>query len=92
MPVPKRKHSRARRDSRASRNMALKPTTPIACQTCQAPINSHQACRSCGYYKGVKIFSTKTDRMHKRGKNLRSKQEKAKKAGAVSEPAVTEKK
>ncbi len=92
MPVPKRKHSRARRDSRASRNMALKPSPAIACQTCQAPISSHQACKACGYYKGVKIFTTKTDRMHKRGESLRSKQEKAKKVGAEAEPVVTEKK
>ena len=92
MPVPKRKHSRSRRDSRASQNMALSPILPIACQTCQAPVSSHQVCKACGYYKGRKIFATKTDRMHKRGESLKVKQEQAKKANPVAEPVVTEKK
>jgi len=72
--------------------MAIKPVLPVACQTCQAPVNSHQACKACGYYKGVKIFTTKTDRMHKRGEAARSKQKNAKNASAVVEPVETEKK
>jgi hypothetical protein len=72
--------------------MKLKPVFPSACQTCQAPIISHQVCKSCGYYKGVKILSTKTDRMHKRGKAMQSKQVNAKKASAVVEPVETKKK
>lgn len=76
MGVPKRKVSRSRRDSRATRNMAIPKGVVSACQTCQAPIVAHTACTACGYYKGVKILTTKTDRMHKRNQTLQAKQAK----------------
>lgn len=76
MGVPKRKVSRSRRDSRATVNMAIEKKTVSACQTCQAPVMSHQACKACGYYKGVKVLKTKADRMHKRTETLRAKQAK----------------
>lgn len=65
MPVPKRKHSRARRDSRSA-NKGIKPKAVAACQTCQEPIATHAACSACGYYKGVKVIKTKSDRLHGR--------------------------
>lgn len=67
MPVPKRKQSRSRRDSRSA-NKGIKPKAVAACQTCQEPIETHAACSSCGYYKGIKILKTKSDRMHGRVK------------------------
>ena len=66
MPVPKRKLSRKRRDQRSA-NKGLKPKSISGCQTCQAPIMSHQVCRECGYYKGVKVLRTKVERMYQRG-------------------------
>lgn len=65
MPVPKRKTSKRRRDQRSA-NKGLSPKAFSGCLTCQAPIAAHKVCQECGYYKGVKILVTKSDRMHKR--------------------------
>lgn len=65
MPVPKRKRSRARRDSRfANKKIAVKAL--VLCANCQHPQLPHLACRECGFYKGAKIMSTKNDRGVKR--------------------------
>ncbi len=77
MPVPKRKRSHARRSSRFAQNEKVTPRAVTACQTCQAPIATHSACLSCGYYKGVKVVATKSDRMDGRvqqreAKNMKS--------------------
>lgn len=73
MPVPKRKMSRSRRDSRSA-NKGLDVKISTACQTCQSPLSAHQVCKDCGYYKGIKILRTKTDRMHERGQVRRAQQ------------------
>lgn len=65
MPVPKRKRSRARRDSRFA-NKGIKVKIFTSCKNCQDPILPHQACTSCGFYKGIKVFTTKTERSLKR--------------------------
>ena len=78
MPVPKRRTSKSRRDKRSS-NKGIKPRALTGCLTCQAPLAPHQACQDCGYYKGVKVLRTKADRLHKRGEEMRARQEKAKK-------------
>jgi large subunit ribosomal protein L32 len=72
MPTPKRKVSKSRRDMRSA-NKGIKPKSVSACQTCQAPILSHQICAECGYYKGRKILRTKTDRMYARGQARQAK-------------------
>lgn len=65
MPVPKRKRSRARRDSRfADKAMQVKAFTK--CQNCQEILVPHVACQHCGFYKGVKVLKTKVDRVIKR--------------------------
>ena len=66
MPVPKRKRSRARRDSRfANKGVIVKSLGK--CSNCQAPSLGHTACKECGFYKGVKVMETKIDRTLKRG-------------------------
>jgi large subunit ribosomal protein L32 len=77
MPVPKNRRSKSRRDKRHA-NKGLKVKTPTKCQTCNAAIASHQACSECGYYKGVKVLRTKTDRMHDRGQARKAKEAQAK--------------
>ena len=72
MPVPKRKTSRSRRDKRSSHS-AFKPKTFTSCLTCKSLLLPHQVCRECGYYKGVKVLRTKTDRMNDRGRALQDK-------------------
>ena len=61
MPVPKRKRSRARRDSRFA-NKGIKVKAIASCLTCKEAIVPHTACQKCGFYKGVKVLVTKADR------------------------------
>ncbi|HLC07026.1 MAG TPA: 50S ribosomal protein L32 [Candidatus Babeliales bacterium] len=65
MPVPKRKRSRARRDSRFA-NKGIKVKAISGCLNCKDPIVPHTACKNCGFYKGVKVLATKADRKVKR--------------------------
>lgn len=76
MPTPKRKLSRARRDSRSA-NKGIKPKAVASCQTCQAPIATHKICSECGYYKGVKVLRTKQDRKYSRAQTREAVQAKA---------------
>lgn len=66
MPVPKRKTSKARRDKRQSTKF-IRVAAITACQNCEAPLNPHAACATCGFYKGVKVLRTKLERAIKRG-------------------------
>lgn len=76
MPVPKRKRSRARRDSRFA-NKGVKAKVLASCQNCQVTLEPHQICAQCGHYKGVKVMVTKLDRMIKRGQTRKAQHEKA---------------
>lgn len=68
MPVPKRKRSRSRnRIAHANKQLKVKNKVFTLCQNCQAAIETHAACPTCGFYKGVKVFETKMDRALKRG-------------------------
>ena len=50
MAVPKRKISKARRNSRRA-NWKLTAPNLAACPKCGEPVMPHRACRSCGTYK-----------------------------------------
>jgi hypothetical protein len=50
---------------------------------------THQACASCGYYKGRKVLATKADRAVKRVETRKSK-ESQKSAVEQSEPTSAE--
>ena len=76
MPVPKRKRSRARRDSRFA-NKGLKPKAFSLCKNCQEPQLPHQVCKSCGHYKGIKIVTTKAERAVKRSQAKSAKAQQA---------------
>jgi large subunit ribosomal protein L32 len=91
MPVPKRKTSKSRRDKRSS-NKAMKPSNVVACQTCQAPVLPHQLCWECGYYKGVKVTRTKSDRMHERVQARKVKEEQTQAAGGAAKEEPSESK
>ncbi len=65
MPVPKRKTSKARRNKRSA-NKYIRAQAVGACLTCQQPLASHQVCKMCGHYKGVKVLRTKMERMQQR--------------------------
>ena len=65
MPVPKRKRSRARRDSRHA-NKFIKVKSFAACKNCEAALLPHQVCKNCGHYKGIKVMTPKNERAAKR--------------------------
>jgi large subunit ribosomal protein L32 len=73
MPVPKRKLSRSRRDSRAASKF-ITPKAFTHCSNCKEAIATHVACLSCGFYKGVKVLATKNERTVRR-LELRQKRE-----------------
>ncbi len=51
MAVPKRKTSKAKRDSRRSHHKLTAPNL-TECPQCHQPKLPHHACPNCGYYKG----------------------------------------
>lgn len=83
MPVPKRKRSRARRDSRFA-NKGIKVKAIAGCANCKDPIVPHAACQKCGFYKGVKVLATKADRKAKR-LTLKTAKKASKKASNVAQ-------
>lgn len=56
MAVPKRKTSKASRDSRRSANSKLEAPTLVECPQCHALATPHTVCKSCGYYDGVQVL------------------------------------
>jgi len=65
MPVPKRKRSRARRDSRFA-NKGMVAGAVVLCQNCNGALRPHTACVTCGFYKGEKVLRTKGERVIQR--------------------------
>lgn len=58
MAVPKRKTSRAKRDSRRSQNQKLDFPSLSVCPQCQKPKMPHRVCPACGTYKGKAVIET----------------------------------
>jgi large subunit ribosomal protein L32 len=58
VPVPKRKTSRAVRDSRRANNNNVVAPTLSTCPQCHAPKVPHRVCPACGYYKGKEVVET----------------------------------
>ena len=84
MPVPKRKRSKARRDSRFA-NKGLKVASLANCPNCRGVVVSHSVCKTCGHYKGVKVMITKIERGIKRGEERKSRELKKKGASGQAE-------
>ncbi len=55
MAVPKRKTSKARRDSRRAGNNNLTAPTLVECPQCHALKQTHTVCKACGFYDGEKV-------------------------------------
>ncbi len=85
MPVPKRKTSKARRDKRQA-NKHIRPKAITACLNCEHPLNPHQACMECGFYKGRKVLRTKIERVLKRGEKKSARGAQPAPTGAKEEP------
>ena len=60
MALPKRKHSKSRRDKRRSMNSKLFAANLAVCANCKKPILPHMVCMHCGYYKGKPVVVVET--------------------------------
>jgi large subunit ribosomal protein L32 len=61
MAVPKRKTSKARRDSRRS-SVSKLPTINFAkCGECGALMLPHRVCKNCGKYNGRQVIDVSID-------------------------------
>lgn len=56
MAVPKRKTSKAKRDSRRANTWTLSAPTIAECPQCHKPKLSHRVCKNCGYYNGRQVL------------------------------------
>ena len=57
MAVPKRKVSKARRDSRRSAVWKLEAPALSRCTHCGELTSPHKVCKNFGYYKGREVIS-----------------------------------
>ena len=57
MAVPKRKTSKAKRDSRRAENAKLTAPNTVECPQCHEPKLPHRVCAACGYYKGSEVIA-----------------------------------
>ncbi len=60
MALPKRKHSKARRDKRRSANSKMYASNLAVCSNCKKPRMPHKVCPFCGFYKGKPVLVIKT--------------------------------
>ena len=56
MAVPKRKTSKAKRDSRRASNFNLEQPNLTECPQCHELKASHTVCKKCGYYDGKQVI------------------------------------
>lgn len=56
MAVPKRKTSKARRDSRRA-NWKLTVPTLVECPQCHEKMKPHHVCTECGHYNGKLVVT-----------------------------------
>lgn len=54
MPLPKRRHGRARRD-KGRTHIKLSAPTLAACPQCNSLKPPHKVCSVCGYYDGKQV-------------------------------------
>ncbi len=57
MPVPKRKTSRTKRDTRRATHQISAPAKSV-CPQCHQPKLPHRVCPQCGYYNGKEVVDT----------------------------------
>ncbi len=57
MAHPKRKTSKARRDSRRAQTFKLSAPGIVECPQCHEMKLSHRVCKECGYYNGKEVVA-----------------------------------
>ena len=51
MPMPKKKMSRSKRDSRRAHHDVIVVKSLVSCSRCGEPRLPHRACPKCGFYR-----------------------------------------
>lgn len=74
MAVPKRKKSRAKRDSRRAHWKINLPSLS-ECPQCHEPKIAHQICPNCGFYKDEFVVEMEAKREKKRKKREKKEKE-----------------
>jgi len=82
MPVPKRRHTKSKRNRRRS-HIKLTIPTLNKCPKCAKPVLPHVACLSCGFYKGKEVIDVM--------KKLTKKERKAKEREMAEKEAEAKK-
>lgn len=59
-PLPKRKHSKSRRDKRRAHDH-LTPLHLVVCDECGEYKPAHQVCPKCGSYRGREVLAVKEE-------------------------------
>ncbi len=59
-PLPKKKHSRTRRDKRRTHD-ALQAQNLVQCSNCGEMRLPHRVCPNCGHYQGREVVKIKED-------------------------------
>ncbi|MBU1998036.1 MAG: 50S ribosomal protein L32 [Candidatus Omnitrophota bacterium] len=66
MPLPKKRHSKARGRRRRT-HWKIKGKNLMECPQCKKTKLQHRACASCGYYNGKKVLEIKVKEKKKKG-------------------------
>jgi large subunit ribosomal protein L32 len=61
MPVPKKKHSKSRRDMRRSQHDKMDAPMFVSCPNCKESMRPHRICGACGYYKSKEVILQPTE-------------------------------
>ncbi|UCD05507.1 MAG: 50S ribosomal protein L32 [candidate division WOR-3 bacterium] len=61
MAVPKRRHSRSRRDKRRSQKK-VRPRSYVECPKCHSPKLPHRICPNCGNYNNKLVVPPKEEK------------------------------
>lgn len=61
MTVPKRKTSRAKRDSRRANHDKVAAPNVISCPNCGDVMLAHRVCPACGQYKARKVVEVSAE-------------------------------
>lgn len=67
MALPKRRHSKARRDKRRTHDSLKRPELGV-CPQCKQLKLSHRVCLHCGYYKGRQVVEIKQKQKKKKNR------------------------
>lgn len=65
MPLPKRRHSKARGRKRRT-HWKINSLNLVPCPQCKQPKLAHRVCRVCGYYDGRQVFEVKVKEKKKK--------------------------